>query len=95
MFHNAKSARLPTVSVFTGVGYTDYYNTLGGGSPACGCALGSLAGDCRHQPEQGHGDRDHVQSEEPVQGRVGDVVVAPDPHREVLADDRDRRECRR
>ena len=30
----AGSGRLPTVSVFTGLGYTDYYNTLGGGSPA-------------------------------------------------------------
>ena len=37
-------------------------------------------------PEKGEGKRHHVQGEEPVQGRVGDYVVAADPERQRLPD---------
>ena len=45
-----------------------------------------------HQPQQDQRERDHVQREEAVQRGIRDVVVAADPDREGLADERDRAE---
>ena len=41
-----------------------------------------------HQAEQHQRQRDHVEGEEAVERDVGDRVVAADPERQVLADER-------